>query len=66
MIWQQLELMEAGKIATIERNGSETVDTTAHTVKLLLSGLSYRVDLRPRFRWQLKRKAPGQERVVSH
>jgi hypothetical protein len=35
MIWQQLELMEAGKIGTIERNGSETVDTTAHTVEQL-------------------------------
>ena len=32
---QQLELMEAGKIGTIERNGSETVDTTAHTVEQL-------------------------------
>ena len=35
MIWQQLELMEAGKIGTIERNGTETVDTTAHTVEQL-------------------------------
>ena len=35
MIWQQLELMEAGKIGTIERNGSETVDTTSHTVEQL-------------------------------
>ena len=35
MIWQQLELMEAGKIGTIERNGSETVDTTRHTVEQL-------------------------------
>ena len=35
MIWQQLELMEAGTIGTIERNGSETIDTTAHTVEQL-------------------------------
>ena len=35
MIWQQLKLMETGKIGTIERNGSETVDTTAHTVEQL-------------------------------
>jgi hypothetical protein len=32
MIWQQLELMEAGKIGTIEWNGSESVDTTAQTI----------------------------------
>jgi hypothetical protein len=35
MIWQQLELMEAGKIGTIEWNGSESVDTTAQTIEHL-------------------------------
>jgi hypothetical protein len=35
MTWQQLELMEAGKIGTIERNGSESIDTTAQTIEQL-------------------------------
>jgi hypothetical protein len=35
MIWQQLELMEAGKIGTIEWNGSASVDTTAQTIEQL-------------------------------
>jgi hypothetical protein len=35
MAWQQLELMEAGKIGTIEWNGSESVDTTAQTIEHL-------------------------------
>jgi hypothetical protein len=35
MIWQQLELMEAGKIGTIEWKGSESVDTTAQTIEQL-------------------------------
>jgi hypothetical protein len=35
MIWQQLKLMEAGKIGTIGRNGSDTVDTTAQTIERL-------------------------------
>jgi hypothetical protein len=33
MIWQQLELMEAGKIGTIEWNGSTSIDTTAQTIE---------------------------------
>ena len=35
MIWQQLELMEAGKIGTVEWNGSTSVDTTAQTIEQL-------------------------------
>ena len=31
--WQQLELMEAGKIGTIEWNGAASVDTTAQTIE---------------------------------
>ena len=35
VIWQQLELMEAGKIGTIEWNGPTSVDTTAQTIEQL-------------------------------
>jgi hypothetical protein len=40
MIWQQLELMEAGKVGTHEWNGSESVDTTAQTIEQLKLKLS--------------------------
>jgi hypothetical protein len=34
-VWQRLELLEAGKIGTYERDGSTSIDTTAHTIEQL-------------------------------
>ena len=34
-IWQRLELFEAGKIGTYERDGSTSIDTTAQTIEQL-------------------------------
>ena len=32
-VWQRLELLEAGKIGTYERDGSTSIDTTAQTIR---------------------------------
>jgi hypothetical protein len=34
-VWQRLELLEAGKIGTYEREGSTSIDTTAQTIEQL-------------------------------
>ena len=34
-VWQRLELLEAGKIGTYERDGSTSIDTTAQTIEQL-------------------------------
>ena len=34
-VWQQLELLQAGKIGTYERDGSTSIDTTAQTIEQL-------------------------------
>ena len=34
-VWQRLELLEAGKIGTYERDGSTSIDTTAETIEQL-------------------------------
>jgi len=34
-VWQRLELLEAGKIGTYERDGSTSTDTTAQTIEQL-------------------------------
>lgn len=39
-VWQRLELLEAGKIGTYERDGSTSIDTTAQTIEQLKMKLS--------------------------
>jgi hypothetical protein len=34
-VWQRLELLEAGKMGTYERDGSTSIDTTAQTIEQL-------------------------------
>lgn len=34
-VWQQLELLQAGRIGTYERDGSTSIDTTAQTIEQL-------------------------------
>ena len=34
-VWQRIELLEAGKIGTYERDGSTSTDTTAQTIEQL-------------------------------
>jgi hypothetical protein len=34
-VWQRLELLQAGKIGTYERDGSTSIDTTAQTIEQL-------------------------------
>jgi hypothetical protein len=34
-VWQRLELLEAGKIGTYERDGSTSTDTTVQTIEQL-------------------------------
>ena len=39
-VWQRIELLEAGKIGTYERDGSTSIDTTAQTIEQLRMKLS--------------------------
>ena len=39
-VWQRIELLEAGKIGTYERDGSTSIDTTAQTIEQLKMKLS--------------------------
>jgi hypothetical protein len=34
-VWQRIELLEAGKIGTYERDGSTSIDTTDQTIEQL-------------------------------